>query len=211
MIEVDLGVEGVENEPPPLGEPDAGAGEVQPEPIPPEPEMQQPEPMPEPVPEEPVVEQVPPPDPAPTFVVPEEAPPPPKPKPVVSAPPKPNKPAPPAPRAASAAPAGDGVAGARPGTRGSPIGQPGGRGGGRGDFISMPPPQYDETARQRNYQGRGMFSITYEDGRIISVSALQSTGVPYLDARTIAWVKSRYRVKSGASGTARFPIVWQRK
>jgi len=212
LIEVDLGIEGVENEPPPLGEPDAGAGEQLTEPEKP-PEMQQPEPapVPEPIPEEPVVEQPPQPDPAPSFVVPEEVPPPPAPSPVAKAVVKPAKPVAPAPRPQSSAPADSDVAGAKAGVRGSPIGQPGGRGGGRADFISMPHPQYDATARQRGYKGRGMFLITYQDGRIVSVTTSQSTGTPYLDARTVAWVKSRFRVKSGASGSARFPIVWQLK
>src|SRR5690606_38227805 len=49
MIEVDLGIDGIENGPPPLGEPDAGMGEVQPEP--PAPEEPEPEPAPEPEPE----------------------------------------------------------------------------------------------------------------------------------------------------------------
>jgi outer membrane biosynthesis protein TonB len=212
MIEVDLGFEGVENEPPPLGEPDAGGGDVQPEPPrePEKPEMQQPEPpAPEPIPEEPVVEQPPAPEPTPSFVVPEEVTPPPPPKPVAAKSIRPSKPAPLRPQAS--APAGSGIAGAKTGVRGSPVGQPGGRGGSRGDFISTPHPQYDATSRQRGYQGRGVFLISYQNGRIVSVTTQQSTGVSYLDARTIAWVKSRFRVKSGVSGEVRFPITWQLK
>lgn len=215
MIEVDLGIDGVENEPPPLGDPDAGEGEQQPE-LPPEPEpekppeMQQPEPTPEPepVPEEPVVQQ--PPEPVPTFVVPEEpkAPePPPAPKPVVKpvAKPKPTAPVsrPPA--------AGSGIPGANTGVRGSPTGQPGGKGGGRSDFTYVPRPKYDATARQRGYQGRGIFLITYQNGRVIGVSTHQSTGVPYLDALTIASLKSQCRLKPGTSGSVRYPITWQLK
>ncbi len=46
-IEVDLGVEGVPNEPPPLGTPDAGAGEIAPPTPPPaEPPAPNPEPPP---------------------------------------------------------------------------------------------------------------------------------------------------------------------
>jgi periplasmic protein TonB len=209
MIEVDLGIEGVENEPPPLGEPEAGAGEVKPEP-PPEPEMKEPQPVPEPepepIPEEPVVV---PQEPTPKFVVPEETPPPPPPKPVVKSQPKPKRPDLAELRTQPAAPAGSGITNASAGVRGSPGGVVGGQGGGRGDFISTPHPQYNSTARQRRYEGRGVFLITYLNGRIISVEAIQSTGVPYLDARTIAHVKTRYRVKPGVSGSARLPISWQ--
>lgn len=210
MIEVDLGIEGVENEPPPLGTPDAGAGEQQPEPEPEKPEMeQQPEPTPEPEPilEEPVVQQ---PEPAPTFVVPEEpkAPePPPAPKPVAKPVAKP-KPAAPASRPPVS---GSGIPGANTGVRGSPTGQPGGKGGGRSDFLYVPRPKYDATARQRGYQGRGIFLITYQNGRVIGVSTHQSTGVPYLDALTVASLKSECRLKPGTSGSVRYPITWQLK
>ena len=208
MIEVDLGIDGVENEPPPLGEPEAGAGEPQPEPEKP-PEMQEPEP--EPVPEEPVVE-TPVSEPAPTFIVPEEEKPkPPEPKPLTKPKPKPAKPVANVSQTQAAPAAGSGIAGANSGVRGSPGGVPGGRGGGRGDFISTPHPQYDTTARERRYEGRGMFLITYQSGRIVSVSTIQSTGVAYLDAKTIAHVRSRFRVKSGVSGSARLPIVWRLK
>ena len=233
MIEVDLGIDGIENEPPPLGEPDAGAGALQPEPPaepeqpeqPPEPEkpveqpVTPPEPIPEPMPEpEPEPEIQPAPEPPPTFVVPKEEPKPKseppkeKPKPVAKTKPKPAGPPPTNPQPAqSTGPAGSGIAGAKVGVKGSPGGVAGGRGGGRGDFISTPSPQYDSTARERRYEGRGTFLIVYEAGRVVSVSAIQSTGVPYLDARTIAHVKTRYRVKAGVSGTVRLPIVWQLK
>lgn len=215
MIEVDLGIEGVENEPPPLGDPDAGAGEQPPEPTPPEPEPEKPEmeqqpeptPEPEPMPEEPLVQ---PPEPAPTFVVPEEpkAPePPPAPKPVTKQVAKPK----PAPTAVRPSVSGNGIPGANTGVRGSPTGQPGGKGGGRSDFLYVPRPKYDATARQRGYQGRGIFLITYQNGRVIGVSTHQSTGVPYLDALTMASLKSECRLKPGTSGSVRYPITWQLK
>ena len=170
-------------------------------------------PMPEPMPEV-----QPPPDPAPTFVVPEEKKPEPKPeppkekpKPVVKSKPRPAAPTPATTTAPANGPAGSGIAGAKVGVRGSPGGVAGGRGGGRGDFISTPSPQYDATAKERRYQGRGMFLIQYENGSITSVSTIESTGVPYLDARTITHVKLRYRVKAGVSGAVRLPIVWQLK
>ncbi|MHA3775191.1 hypothetical protein ACXR0O_27015 [Verrucomicrobiota bacterium sgz303538] len=226
MIEVDLGFDGVENEPPPLGEPDAGMGEErppEPEPVtppqaeeetqPPTPEPEQPETAPEPE----MKEEAPAPEPVPQFEVPKEEQPPkpePKPKPVAKAQPKPPaKPATTQPRTdaqpSDGGPAGSGLTTGRAGVRGSPGGQVGGRGGGRGDFVSTPHPQYDATARQRAYQGRGVFAIAYENGRIVNVTVNQSTGVPYLDARTIAWIKSRWRVKSGASGAATVPVTWQ--
>jgi outer membrane biosynthesis protein TonB len=213
MIEVDLGIDGIENEPPPLGEPDAGAGEVIEQPVsePEQPpmieEVPPPAPEPEPAPE------IAPPQPVPEFVIPTEPEPEPKPKPA----PKPvakteTRPKAPPEREAkpgTAVQAGSGLTGARAGVRGSPGGQPGGRGGGRGDFVSTPSPQYDATARQRGYQGRGTFIIRYENGRILSVAAAKSTGVSYLDARTITWIKTRWRVKSGTSGTASLPITWE--
>ncbi|MES2571233.1 MAG: hypothetical protein V4710_14405, partial [Verrucomicrobiota bacterium] len=149
MIEVDLGTDAIENEPPPLGEIDAGASEPAEAPVAepmPEEETQPPEPEPEPEPPEPepsVEEPVPPP--APEFVAPKEELPPPKPrpKPVAKIPPKVvRKPAPiqvagPA-TAPPSAPAGSGLSTGRIGVRGSPGGKPGGKGGGRGDFISTP-------------------------------------------------------------------------
>jgi protein TonB len=220
LIEVDLGVEGIENEPPPLGEPDAGVGEVAPEvPAPEEPPAAppEPEPTPEPEPEPEIQEETPPTPPQPEFTVPEE-------KPVAVATPKPKpkakiaaKPAGP-PKAETVqrttpagGPAGSGATTGNAGVRGSPTGVAGGRGGGRGDFVSTPHPQYDATAKQRGYEGRGTFLITYSNGRITSVSVHQSTGVGYLDSRTISWIKSRWRVKSGASGSGRLPITWRMK
>jgi outer membrane biosynthesis protein TonB len=203
MIEVELGIDLVENEPPPLGEPDAGLGAQTPEPPP---EAEPPRPMPEPEPE-PAMEQAP----QPEFTVPkEEEPPPPKPKPepVAKVLPKSRKPLR-TEAALASEPAGSGLTTGRAGVRGSPDGKPGGKGGGRDDFISTPPPQYDVTARRRGYEGRGVFMIRYENGKIVSVSAVQSTGVSYLDARSIAWISSRWRVKKGTSGAATLPITWR--
>jgi hypothetical protein len=154
-----------------------------------------------------MVESPPVPEPTPAFVVPEEKPPQPEPKPEVK--PKVSKPVSTAPKTQSPPVAGSGVVGARAGVRGSPGGVAGGRGGGRGDFISTPHPQYDSTARQRRYEGRGMFLITYQDGHIVSVATIQSTGVSYLDAKTIAHVRSRYASSRVFSGSARLPIVWR--
>ncbi len=224
MIEVDLGVDGVEIEPPPLGEPDAGLGELKPAPEEIEVTPAPLEPVPAPDPAEPVPEMLeevaPPIQPEPEFTVPEE-------KPIPKAAPKakaqPKSTAKPvqAPRtvetgrvaaaAPNGAPVGSGETTGRTGIRGSPTGTAGGRGGGRGDFTSTPHPQYDPTARQRAYEGRGIFLIVYSGGRIVSVSTQQSTGVPYLDARTISWIKSRWRVKSGVSGSGRLPITWRLK
>lgn len=191
IVEVDLGIDGDPNEPPPLGEPDAPAE--------PTPEMT-PEPTPEPTP---------PPEPEkPEFVKPEEdMTPAPTPAATPATTPAPRK-APPKP---SAAPrpvktTGIGTPGA---TRGVPTGVVGGRGGSRSDFIAMPRAEYDYTAIQRKYQGSATLRITYSNGHIDLVEVSSSTGVPYLDSRSVSWVKGNWKVKPGSSGKVTLPITWQ--
>ncbi len=89
------------------------------------------------------------------------------------------------------------------------MGKAGGRGGSKGDFISTPHPEYDYTSLERHYEGSGTVLIIYSDGKIVSVRMRGSTGVSYLDSRTVNWVKSYWRVKSGASGEAILPITWR--
>lgn len=194
----------VENEPPPLGDPDAGAkAETAPEPEPPQPE---PEPPPEPMPEPPPV--------VPEFVKPEEKPPPatPPPKPATPKPtatPKAAKPSTPGPRPTAPGSGDNPDPNAKPGLRGSPNGVAGGRGGSAGDFTSRPNPSYDNLALQRRYEGQGRAKIVFENGRILDVEIVSSTGVSYLDTSSVRWIKANWRVKAGASGTVSLPIIWK--
>ena len=198
-VEVDLPplADAVENEPPPLGDPDAGA-------------KAEPEPPLEPEPEPPPVE--PPPPVQPEFIKPEEKPPPatPPPKPATPKPlPKPGKPSgTPAPRPTAPGSGDNPDPNAKPGLRGSPGGVPGGRGGSAGDFTSRPNPQYDNLALTRHYEGQGRAKIVYENGRVLDVEITSSTGVSYLDTRSVMWIKANWHVKAGASGTATLPIIW---
>lgn len=194
-------IEGAENEPPPLGEPDAPLEPVvepEPEPVPAEPEPVLPEPEPVPLPVEP-----------------EPALPQPDPEPVKESPPEPAKPAPPPVKETPPAPApkinkpAEKKPAKAPATRGVPTGVPGGRGGSKGDFIATPTIQYDRVSLARRYEGSGEVVITYNNGRIVDVAMSKSTGVSYLDTRTTTWVKRNYRVKSGVSGKAKFNIAWR--
>jgi len=207
-------LEGVENEPPPLGAPDAGAPaapEEQPKPPapePPPPEPEQPPPPPDPIPD-PV---------KPEFVKPEE-------KPVPT-------PAPPKPKASTPKPAGTpkpavvpnpktapGATGtgetddpnAKAGPRGVANGVPGGKGGQKGNFVSRPDPPYDNLMLTRKYQGTGRATITVSGGRITSVQLTQSTGNSYLDAKALAWVRSNWKPSPGSEGTFSFPVVFKLK
>lgn len=81
--------------------------------------------------------------------------------------------------------------------------------GGAGDFLAMPPPQYDSTALQKRYQGRGVFVITYAGGRITNVSVQQSTGADYLDSHSCHWLKTQWKVKPNLSGQATQAITWK--
>lgn len=202
LVEVDLApmADAVENEPPPLGDPDAGA--KAPEPVPP-PEEPPPPPPPEPPP--PV---------EPEFVKPEEKPPPATPPPKLATPKPQPKPAArpagtPSPRPTAPGSGDNPDPNAKPGVRGSPTGVAGGRGGSAGDFTSRPNPQYDNLALTRHYEGQGRAKIVYENGRILDVQVTSSTGVSYLDTRSVMWVKANWRVKSGASGTATLPVIWK--
>ena len=153
----------VENEPPPLGDPDAGAkAEPAPEPPQPEPEPPPPEPVPEPPP---VV---------PEFVKPEDKPlpatPPPKPvPPKPSSTPKADKASTPSPHPTAPGSGDNPDPNAKPGVRGSPTGVAGGHGGSAGDFTSRPNPTYDYLALQRRYEGQGHAKIVFENGRILDV------------------------------------------
>lgn len=197
VVEIELNdINAVPGEPPPKGD----SAEAPPEPTP----QAEPEPTPEPEPEP--TPEPPPPEEKPEFIKPEivPTPPPPKPKPAVTRPPQPS-PRPLTPPAPATQPRAAGSPGV---TRGTASGVAGGRGGSKGDFLSTPKPQYDLTALQRHYQGSGEVLITYSGGSIVSVSMTRSTGVPYLDSKTTAHVKSNYRVKPGASGKATFNITW---
>jgi len=188
-------IEGLPDEPPPLGEPDALPQDqlVQ---TPPVEEVIPEPPKPEPIPE-PEIAPVPPP--VAEFVEP-EPPKPEPPKPVELKKAEPVKPKVEKVASVAKAPAAPPI--------GSPSGVVGGRGGSHGDFLATPHPSYDAVAQQRGYQGQGEVLITYDNGSILSVQMLQSTGVPYRDNRTTYWVKTKYRVKAGVSGKAKFNITW---
>lgn len=181
-------IEGVKSEPPPLGEPNAPSDGLppQPEPIPPPPDAESTPPPPLEKPE---------------FELPEPAPTP-RPKPLQEKPgsrpertPSPKHTAAPA-HAKPAAP------------RGVPNGKTASRGGSKGDFTATPHPKYDGVSLARRYHGVGEVLITYENGRISAVKMSRSTGVSYLDSRTTTWVRSRYKLKPGVSGKAKFTISW---
>jgi hypothetical protein len=202
-------IEGVENEPMPLGDPNAGgpAPEKAPEPEPPQPAepLTQPEP---PIP-------MPPPEPAPDFPKPDETPPatpapaPPRPKPA----PKPAAGTPRPPVAnPKTAPGGTGTGetdspNAKPGPRGVSTGVPGGKGGQKATFIARPDMPIDNMIVTRKYFGRGMAKVVCEGGRIVSVEMTTSIGFAYCDAKAVQWIRSRWVPRPGASGTDVLPII----
>ena len=191
-------LEGVENEPPPLGQPDAGAPAPEkppePEPTPPEPEPPPPIPPPEPVPDFPKPEEKPPATPAPA---------PPKPKPA------PLKPAVPSLKTAPAATGGGETdnPNAKPGPRGVPNGVPGGRGGQHGGFIARPDMPIDNMIITRKYFGRGTARVVCEGGRIVSVEMTSGTGFEYCDKKAVQWIRAHWQAAPGSSGTFSFPII----
>ena len=207
---LDIEIEGVENEPPPLGTNDVETGPPEPEPTPPPPEPEPAPPEPEPEPElepAPVVQ--------PDFVVPEETPTPaPKPK----ATPKPAAPA--KPKATPGKESSNAVVnpnarpGAIKGVDASRGGVAGGRGavkssGGKADFVSRPNFQVPNALKARLRGARVGFSgsITYSGGRITSVDLNSSSGVGPLDSAIKRHVMSTWRVKAGSSGRATLPIA----
>ena len=218
---LDIELEGVENEPPPLGTNDV---ETSPpvEETPPEPE---PEPEPEPIPE-PEPEPVP-----PDFEVPE-----PTPEPTPEATPEPTPEATPTPAAtplptpnpspkptpAERKPPGEprsattpGVA--RPGTvRGVSAAQGGVAGGvgavkskgGKADFTSTPSLQipYNIAKRLQGLRVSASATINYSGGRVTSVNIIKGSGNTALDGAIVRHVMSNYKVKPGTSGRANLPI-----
>jgi protein TonB len=216
VIEINLDyIEGVENEPPPLGTPDAG-GPAAPEeaPKPPEPE---PPPPPEPEPPPPPPEPVPAPPVQPEFPKPEEKPATPvpsTPRPKAASPKPAGSPKPVVVPNPKTAPGGTGTGesddpNAKPGPRGVPDGVAGGRGGQKGGFIARPDPPYDNLMLTRKYQGTGRATLTVSGGRIVSVSLSQSTGNSYLDSKALAWIRARWKPAPGAEGTFTFPVVFR--
>jgi outer membrane biosynthesis protein TonB len=193
FVEVDLSdLQGVKDELPPPGEPSASPA-AKPVSTPAPTPQPTPEPTPEPTPTPP------PPAATPEFV---------KPEPSVQ--PRPS----PKPRPRSRAPRHEATTAPGPTQsaqtgRGSPTGKTGGAGGSKGDFIATPHPEYDSTALERRYQGSGAALITYANGQIIAAEMTRSTGVPYLDSRTTAWIKRYWKVKPGVSGRAILPISWR--
>lgn len=191
-------LEGVENEPPPLGDPNAGA---------PAPEKP-PEPEPPPEPPPPVPE--PPPVPVPDFAKPEEKPP------ATPAPerPKPPKPAPGTPRPVipNHVPAGTGAGesndpNAKPGTKGVPNGVPGGRGGQQGGFIARPDMPLDNMIVTRKYYGRGTAQVVCAGGRIVSVSMSASIGFTHCDEKAVKWIRDHWTPAPGTNGAFTFPVI----
>lgn len=209
IVRTDLDfLEGIETEPPPLGDPNAGAPAPEPTPTPPEPPKPPKPPEPEPEPEPPPP---PPPEPTPEFPKPEE-------KPPATPPPKPKAVAKPAatPRAIVAnpktAPAGTGSGesdnpNAKPGPKGVPGGVPGGRGGQKGGFISRPDMPIDNMIVSRKYFGRGTARVVCANGSIVSVEMSKSIGFSYCDNKAVQWIRSRWKPAPGTNGTFSFPII----
>lgn len=200
---LDIELEGVENEPPPLGTNDTETGPPEPEP---EPTPPPPEPEPEPAPPPPVVQ--------PDFVIPEETPTPtPAPKPAATPRPKatpaatPGKPAAPSPNPNARPGAIRGVDALRGGVAGG-TGAVKSKGGGRADFTSTPnlPVPYNIKQRLQGVRASAAATILYAGGSITDVNITKSSGNSSLDALIIRHVRSNYRVKSGASGKANLPI-----
>jgi len=205
---LDIEIEGEENEPPPLGTNDTETGpppEAEPEPTPPA--------IPEDTPPPPVVMD--------DFQVPEETPAPTpaatpaataKPTPEAKATPgKENKPA------AATKPAFN--PNARPGaikgvdaTKGGVAGGTGAvkskGGGGRADFTSTPSLKvpYNIARSLQGTRTSAAASITYSGGNVTNVSISKSSGNSSLDGLIIRHVKGNFRVKAGASGTAKLPV-----
>gem|GEM_PF-3306942 len=213
VMEVDLApVDALDK--PPLGEPDAGASPT-------------PAPTPQPTPEEtpqPTPEPTPPPTPEPTpqatpdFEKPEPTPTPtpkpqptPTPHPVVKTTAKPVKNSKPAKPAAQqqASNTTNNNPNAKAGPKGIATGKAGGKGGSRSDLIFAPDPGYDHLAIERRYQGTGTFVIHYENGVIIGVDIGSSTGISYLDSRTVNWIKSKFKMKPGSSGSFSYRWTWR--
>jgi outer membrane biosynthesis protein TonB len=199
-------IEGIENQPPPIGAPDAGgpAPEQPPPPQPPEPEPESPPLAPEPVPM---------PQPVPDFAKPEDKPPAtpaPVPQskqvlkpPVSTTPPKVTKPN------TSAGGTGTGEStnpNAKPGPRGVPAGVPNGQGGQKGGFISRPDMPIDRTIITQKYYGRGMARVTCAAGAIVSVEINPSINT-YCDSRAKQWIQSHWRCAPGTNGTFAVPII----
>jgi TonB family protein len=214
VIDVSLEyLEGVQNEPPPLGAPDAG-GPAAPESPPPEPPKppepvsppEQPPPLPEPVPR-----------PQPEFPKPEEkpsaTPAPPTPRPRASTPKPAGLPAPVVPRPKTT-PGGIGTGATdnpnpRPGPRGVAGGVPGGKGGQAGKVIARPKVPYDNMMYVRRYEGSGMVSVMVSAGRVVDVQITKSTGISYLDAKARAWIRGNWKFAPDASGKFDLPIIFK--
>ena len=213
VMQIDLDyLEGVENEPPPLGTPDGGAPAAPPEEVkPPEPEPPPPPPDPEPPPPEPVPEIV-----QPEFPKPEEkpAPTPAPPKPKAATPKPAGTPKPQVVPNPKTAPGGTGTGetdnpNAKPGPRGVPNGVVGGKGGQKGGFISRPNPTRDYMMISHNYTGTGRATVRVSGGRIVDVQISQSTGISYLDSHAKAWIRSNWIPAPGAEGTYTFPVIYK--
>jgi TonB family protein len=100
-------------------------------------------------------------------------------------------------------------AASNPGTRGVATGVAGGRGGQRGGFSARPNPPYDSVMLARRYQGSGKARITVANGKILSVSIVQSSGISYLDSKAAAWIRSRWKPAPGTEGTFTVPFIFR--
>ena len=206
-------LEGVQNEPPPKGEPDAG-GPAAPEPPPPEP-PKLPESVPPPEPPPPLPEPIPPPQ--PEFPKPEERPPatpaPAAPRPKAVTPKPVGSPAPTVPRPRTT-PGGTGTGetenpNAKPGPRGVAGGVPGGKGGQAGKVIARPRVPYDNMMITRRYEGNGMVAVVVSGGRVVDVQITKSTGNEYLNIKAKGWIRSNWKFAPDANGTFDLPIVFK--
>lgn len=76
----------------------------------------------------------------------------------------------------------------------------------RGDFVSTPtiPP---EALKGIIGSGKGLLQIEYARGAIRQVKVLETSGLPKLDAVAVRHVKKNYRLRPGASGTAKLPFA----
>jgi len=166
---------------------------IEPEPVvePPPPEVQ-PEPPPEPPPPLPIPE----PPPPEAIIEPTPAPPPPKPSPKPQPPKREPKPS----QRSKAAPVGDGSS-AVPGndTTSSQASTGGDRS--KPGYLRNPHPAYPEDARRAKQEGVVRLHIRLdENGKVLSVSIVRSSGVASLDERALSTVRDRWSFKPARRG-----------
>ncbi|CAB4242734.1 Periplasmic protein TonB [Methylacidimicrobium sp. AP8] len=75
--------------------------------------------------------------------------------------------------------------------------------------ANTPKPPYPYEAAMRRYQGTVELSLTIQQGRLLDVEVVRSSGFGILDSTARQWIRQHWRLPANLSGTYTIPIIYR--